>query len=113
MIAFQIFVPSLSGGPLLLGRTLRKAPEIVRGLACLTRGREDGAIVLFQKNDPRGYVVGMTELTFDAQMRAEERRCELRDKLLGRVGFRAEAVAEVAFEALLVAAPVPVMPISA
>ena len=49
----------------------------------------------------------MTELALDAEMRAEERRGELRDKLLGRVGFRAEAVAEFALEARLVPAPMP------
>ena len=61
-----------------------KAPEIICGSARLTRRREDGPIVLFQKNDPRADVVGMTELTLDAEMRAQERSGELRDKLLGR-----------------------------
>jgi len=62
-----------------LASILGKAPEIIRGLACLTRGREDGAIVLFQKNYPRADVVGMPEMALDAKVCAEERCGELGD----------------------------------
>jgi hypothetical protein len=82
----------VAGGLFLLDLTLGKAPEIIRRLARLARGREDGAIVLFQKNYPRADVVGMTELAHDAEVRAEEGRGELGDEFLGRVGFRAEPV---------------------
>ena len=47
----------------------------------------------------------MTKLALDAEVRAQERSGELRDKLLGRVGFRAEAVAEFALETGIEAAP--------
>ena len=97
----------------ILGRIFRKATEKICRLARPARGREDSAIVLFQKNDPHADVVGMTELALNAEVRAEECRGEFRDKLLGRVGFRAEAVAEFALEARLVAAPMGLMPISA
>ena len=47
----------------------------------------------------------MAELTFDAEMSAEERGGELCDQFLGRIGFRTKAVGENAIEARLVSAP--------
>jgi hypothetical protein len=67
----------------------------------------------FKKNDPRPDVVGMPELALDAEVRAGERGSEFGDQFLGRVGFRAEAVAEFAFEVLVVAAPMAFIPILA
>ena len=63
-------VTSLSRVLLVLPYIVGKAPKIIRGLARFARGREDGAIVLFQKNDPRADVVGMTEPALDGEMRA-------------------------------------------
>jgi len=66
-----------------------------------------------QQVEPIADVAGVPQLTFDAEMGAQEGGGELGDQFLGGVGAGAEAAGEIAVEAGLVSRPMTVMPITA
>src|ERR1700733_9795193 len=80
-------------------------PKVICRFARLTSGRENRAGIGLQKLNPALNIRGVPEFAFNPQVGAQERRCEFRDQLLGRVRLGAEAVFEVAIEAALAAGP--------
>src|SRR5258708_18094446 len=82
------------------------AAKIVRSFGSLAASGEERPLVGFQQLNPGLDITSVAQVAVNRELGAQKRSAKFGDQFLCRIGAFAEAVTEVAIQALLVSRPV-------